>query len=509
MRKNLRDRAVLHAALLTLSILFLQPLHAQRFDEVMRRNPWNASLNRAGLRSDTLEYSYAEVWGTLERGGLMNHSMSNKCFDVGGKTESIRHFKRLSFAGGFSYDYFSGSDMWGSMFTTAGSWPIDLYEYTPGRKIRERYAFEGDLSVDMDKNWRAGIGIDFSAGNYAKRKDLRHKNTSLDFAIAPAVQWHKGRWAVGLNYLFEKHTENVEAEEVGSTPDSYKAFLDKGLYYGVEQLWTSGDLHLDESGISSFPIQKMLHGAGLQFQYGKFFGEFRYRHTAGDTGEKGTVWHEFSGNDLAGEIRWHHIHEQGDTDIVRFSVDWQELRNQEVILTTTTEGGVTTSTAYGSVPIMERRQLRTLLTAESRRGNQLFEYGIEYSLLREQSSLLYPHIKGQTLRQWHLYVSNRISWRIVELSLGVHYRWGNQCSWEHQESQLIPESPYPMQQSELFDWETDYLTARRLGVDAALRFHLGKGFYTDLTAYWEHGFNLEVVPQPNRIIATLAFGYRW
>ena len=505
----MRRETILSILLLLVGTLAPEGVKAQRFEEVMGRNPWNASLNRAGLRCDTTEYSYAELWGSLERGGLMNHSSTDKGFDAGGRTESIRHFKRLSFAGNFSYDYFTGSQMWGSMFTTPGSWPIDLYEYTPGRKIRERYAFEGDLSADLGRDWRLGIGIDFMAGNYAKRKDLRHKNTTLDFEIAPAVQWHKGRWAVGAVYLFEKHTEHIEAEEIGSTPDSYKAFLDKGLYYGVEQLWTSGDLHLNDSGIGAFPIQKSLHGAGVQLQYGELFGEIGYRHTSGDTGEKGSLWHEFEGDHLSGVISWHHHTRSGGLHILRGGIDWQRLSNHEVILTTTTEGGVTIATIYGSVPILEQRTLRTRLGYEWQQGGSYFEAGAEYTLRREQSSLLYPQIKGQSLRQWHLFLRERYSWRPAELTLGLHLHRGSHSEWENAESNLNPESPYPQQQQELFAWENDYLMACRLGVEVALRIHLGKGFYSDLSAHWEHGFNLSVVPQPNRITATLAFGYRW
>lgn len=495
--------------LLTIATLTTTPLRAQRFDEVLRRNPWNESLNRAGLRSDTLAYSYAEVWGKLEEGGLMNHSSAKSGYELGGRTESILHFKRISFAGGFSYDHFSGADMWGSMFTRAGAWPLDLYEYTPGRKIRERYTVRGEIAAEMSESWRLGLGADFMAGNYAKRKDLRHKNTTLDFAIRPAVQWHSGRWAVGAVYLYEKHTERIEAEEIGSTPDSYKAFLDKGLYYGVEQLWTSSDLHLDESGIGAFPIQKQQHGAALELQYGNLFGEVRYRHTAGDTGEKGSIWHEFEGNELSGLVRWQHRASSESLHLLQGEIHWQELKNNEMILTTVTEGGVTISTLYGAVPIAEQRLLRTLIGYEWQHGASLLKAGAEFNLRREGSSLLYPLLKGQSLRQWHLYATGRYAWRVAELTLGAYYRWGSHSEWESAESDLQPESPYPLQQSELFAWENEYLTARRLGLHLAVRFNLGKGFYADLAACWEHGFGLEFVPQPNRITTTLSAGYRW
>lgn len=501
----------MRALLLSLSLLLaaLQPLSAQRFEEVMARNGWNESQNRAGLRGDTLQYSYAEVWGGLQRGGLMNHSSTDEGYTLGVKTESVRHFKRLSFSGSFSYDHLTGRRMWGSMFSNPGFWPIDIYEYTPGTKIRERYAFDGALSADLGTAWRVGLDVDFMAGNYAKRKDLRHKNTSLDLAVTPALQWHHEQWAIGANYRFEKHSERLEAEEIGSTPDSYRAFLDKGLYYGVESLWTSGDLHLDDSGISAFPIRKTLHGGALQLQYKELFGELSYLYTRGETGEKGARWHEFEGNRITGQLRWQHAGNQGGLHILRGRVDWQEQQSREVILSTTTTGGVTTTTAYGSVPMALQRTLRSEIAWEWQRGTSHLEAGARYALQREQSSLLYPQLRSQSLRQWQLYAEGRWGLKWVEFTLGVDFSRGSHAEWESTVAGQMPESPYPAQQSELFQWENEYLTAPQLGAVLGLRFLFGRGFYADLMARYRHGFGLEAIPQPNRVEAQVALGYRW
>ncbi len=492
------------------------PLSAQRFEEIRALNPWNEGINRAGLRNDHYSFSYAEVWGGMQQGGLTDHSRSKESYTAGLHTESIRHFEKISYMGRFAFDYFDGAAMSGSMCLRPGYWPVDIYEYTPGRKVRENYAFEGGLSAELGGAWRGGLWVDFAANNYAKRKDLRHKNTALDLAAAPSIQWHCGAWSLGAAYRYEKHSEYIEAEEIGSTPDSYNAFFDKGLYYGVEALWTSNEIHLDESGVSAFPIKKQLHGGAVQLQYGKrisapgeFFLEAEYRHTKGDTGEKGVTWHQFSGDDLTGRMRWQRISHGGALHRIAGEISWEQLFNREVILSTETSGGVTISTTYGSVPIYEVRQLRSHLSYTWQRVASRIEVGAEYLLQRKQSSLLYPLLRQQALQQWQIRAEGRWAVGKVEMTLGAWTSWGDLSTQEVAESDLLPESPYPTQQLTYLNWQNEYLTATRLGARLGVRVSIYKGLYADLTGRYEHGFRLRQIPQPNRIEVLLSIGYRW
>ncbi len=483
--------------------------HGQEYDELYGRNPWNGGINRAGLRQDSLSLSYAEVWGGLERGGMTNHSASEESYTLGVRTESMRHFERLSFAGGFSFDYFDGRDMWGSMSMRPGYWPVDIYEYTPGRKVRERYAFEGGLSADFTTSWRGGLWVDFMAGNYAKRKDLRHKNTTMDFAIAPSVQWHRGKAAIGVAYLYEKHSERIEGEEIGSTPDSYLAFLDKGLFYGVEKLWTSNEIHLDEAGISAFAIKKQLHGAALDIELGEWYAEVRYRHTTGESGEKGSLWHQFSGDDLRGRARWQHTTARGDLHRVEGVLDWEGLDNREVILSTETQGGVTIATIYGSRPIYEVRRMNSSLYYGWWRGASFLKAGGRLLRQREGSSLLYPLSRSRTLRRQELFMEGCWATRVVELSAGAEVGWGSFDEEQQEGSGTLPTTPYPKRQQELCDWQNAYLTSLQAGAKLALRVWIHKGFYADLEARYAHAFEAASLPQPNRIEVRLAVGCRW
>ena len=55
----------------------------------------------------------------------------------------------------------------------------------------------------------------------------------------------------------------------------------------------------------------------------------------------------------------------------------------------------------------------------------------------------------------------------------------------------------------------EYRTATRIGCLLGLRVNIAKGFYADASARYEHGFDLKYIPQPNRVEAVLALGYKW
>ena len=234
-----------------LAVLSLGRVAAQeRFDRVERRNPWNGGVMSAGIRQDTVSRSFAEVYFVKENGGMTDPSASDDSWNAGARTASIRHLNKISFAGGFSYDYFDGRNMCGSIFTLPGLYPVDIVEFTPGRKVRETYAFEGALSAVLGERWTGGLHVGFAARNYAKRKDLRHKNTRLDFEFAPSAMYRAGRFAVSAAYIVGVDRERVEAEEIGVSAESYMAFFDRGLRYGSLQLWESNDLHLSTAGVT-------------------------------------------------------------------------------------------------------------------------------------------------------------------------------------------------------------------------------------------------------------------
>ena len=66
-----------------------------------------------------------------------------KSWNAGAIAKSITHLKGYSLTGSFSFDHTSGKDMSGSMFIHPGFYPVDLLEFTPGRKDLQTLRFHG------------------------------------------------------------------------------------------------------------------------------------------------------------------------------------------------------------------------------------------------------------------------------------------------------------------------------------------------------------------------------
>lgn len=254
---------------------------------------------------DSISSSYAELYGKNNHGDFHHSYEAEKSWNAGAIAKSITHLKGYSLTGSFSFDHTSGKDMSGSMFIQPGFYPVDILEFTPGRKDLQRYAFMGGIASDIAPNWRLGGKIDFAASNYSKRKDLRHTNYRLDLKVAPSVMYHSGDLAIGFSYMFSKNSESVKAEVIGTTENSYNAFLDKGLMYGAYEAWDGSGIHLSESGINGFPIKELSNGGALQLQWKRFYGDIEYTYSSGSAGERDAIWFKFPTHRIASHLSYH------------------------------------------------------------------------------------------------------------------------------------------------------------------------------------------------------------
>ncbi len=478
----------------------------ERFDDLVRRNPWNGGVNAAGVRQDTVSRSYAEVHFTKENGGWTDHSGSDDSWNAGAETKSVRHFEKVSFFGRFAYDYFDGRNMCGSMLSRPGYYPVDILEFTPGRKVCETYAFTGGIAARLGRRWTGGLRADFEAGNYAKRRDLRHKNMSLDFEIAPGVMYRAGRFAAGAAYIFSKNSDKVEAEQIGKKGDSYYAFFDKGLYYGTQELWDGSNIHLAESGIDGFPMKETGHGASAQVQFGPLYVEATYRRTDGDTGEKDLTWHAFGGNRYSARAVLS-LRSAAYGHFVRLDFDWREQDLREMLVGKENINGVTVNKVYGSTPVSGRKNAEAGGEYEIASERFHFRAGGRYSQTGRRSTLMYPYTREQKLHFAECFARGRRGFGRFELTAGVNCRWGG---FSERSTTLAggDTGDYPLQLTAYYDREAEYLTATRLGAELAVRCNI-KRFYIDLSGRYEHGFGIRYAPGAERGAATIGVGYNF
>lgn len=478
------------------------------YKRLLRRNPWHNSANVAGIRQDTMSGAYAEVYGKYSFGGFRESWQASRTWSAGAMTESIRHFDRFSLKGSFSFDQTEGYGMCGSMFSVPGYYPLDILEFTPGRKTRQTYAFDGGISTDISEHWRIGAKMDFAASNLAKRKDLRHTNWKLDMTVAPGLMYHGDAVSAGISYILGKNSETVNAEQVGTAESSYFAFIDKGMMYGTYAVWSGSGIHLSEAGVSGFPVKEIKNGASLQFEASGFFADLRYIHSSGTAGEKEYIWFRFPGNE-AGLFAGYRTRRDGSGHTATLSLDWKRQMTHENVLEKVSGNGVASVVCHGSNIIAGRETWR--LSPEYGYASDIWEIRASAELSRSNSlsSQMYPYIYTQALTAFSVDVSGLVRVWKFDVGLGCGYA-GGILSEDGRSSSVdsgVQTSPFRLQ--DWYELQAEYMTASRINAGLCCRCSFWKGLYCRLRADWTHAFGLTHIAGNDRLCLNIGLGYEF
>lgn len=251
----------------------------RNYQFVKRADAWLNSQNAAGLtRLCSPSISEAELSLTKSKGGLVDWCQSP---DILQATANVESFTRISqrtvVFGSMTYDNFSGSDMAGSAFTSLTSHLLPLTSHKPfdivedslvntGTKHRDTYQLTGAVGVDVWRGLAAGIRLDYTAANYAKYKDLRHKSKLMDMQFTAGILLPLTSYllplSLGVNYLYRRTTESLVFSLYGREDKVYKSLIDYGAFMGrVEQFGSSG--YTDKG--QEMPLVDDYNGVGLQF----------------------------------------------------------------------------------------------------------------------------------------------------------------------------------------------------------------------------------------------------
>lgn len=490
------------------SMLLLCGLTAsgQRYERVVKDNFWNASGNVTGIRQDSVSRSYAEAYGQYEDGDFRDTWQASKGWSAGAATASIRHLERISLKGSFSFEQIEGYGMCGSMFIDPGFYPVDVLEFTPGRKTLQRYTFDGGFSYDVSENWRIGAAMDFESANMAKRKDLRHTNWKLDMSIAPGIMYHSGDFAIGADYRFRKTSESIKAEQVGTAESSYYAFLDKGLMYGVYSVWSGSGLHLSEAGVNGFPIKDFSNGAALQIEWKGLFAEVEFLHSQGTIGEKEYIWFRFPGNETNSLIGYR-FQDRKVRHYATVGFGWKNLELKESILEKVSENGVTTVYNHGANRILSKETIS--LAPEYGFVSRMLELSIGTDIVWRSglSSQMYPYAHTQNITSWSSDIEALLHIGSFDIGAGIGFGGGSL----NEEATLVAEgSGVQSTPFRLEDWyarQMEYITATRSEASLSLRYNFRKGIYLQAEGFWIHGFALPQTIGSDRLATTLRIGY--
>ena len=152
------------------------------------------------------------------------------------EAESRRKLEKVSLYGrfGYSYDYGRGSTWrgWIDPYET----PFMVADSVPGALSLERYSLEAGAGLPLGGGWAAGLDVAYDVALMAKHKDLRSKNTAMNFRVAPGVSWQGDRVGLGLDAGYERNTERVEYIQISENVehvlfDLYGVWLYHGSGY--------------------------------------------------------------------------------------------------------------------------------------------------------------------------------------------------------------------------------------------------------------------------------------
>lgn len=494
-------RNILLLCLISCSI----PLTARTYEDIARRSFWQDSRNVAGIRLDSLSRSYAEIYGRYEEGGFMATWDAPRGWKAGARTGSVIHLDRMSLTGSFSFDQTEGYGMCGSMFVKPGYFPIDVMEFTPGRKTLQRYAFEGGIAYDLGNSWSIGARMDFESSNLAKRKDLRYTDWRLDMNVAPSIIYRNGGWAFGFSPVFRKVSETIGAQQIGTTESSYYAFLDKGLMFGTYQVWTGSGVHLEEAGVNGLPVREYSYGGALQARYQDIYADLEFMYDYGKAGEKEYIWFEFPGMHMASDVRYIH-YGNGREHHFRLHFEWKRQDMDENVLERVSENGITDIVNHGSNRILCRQTWS--LSPEYEYVSENLEISSSLGLDRYAglSSQVYPYINTLSHTDLSAQVKSLVRLGSLDIRAGLRASKGM-----HEEgSRTAGKNDALTEPFRLQDWhdrQVEYISAFRTGLGLSFRYNFDKGIYIDASGSWIHGYGTVLLDSSNRFGAELRIGY--
>lgn len=283
---------------------------------------WLTGRNAAALtRYNQSSISVAEAYGAYQKGGFVNYDGAPRQLQAGASVESFyRISQRIVMSGMMSYDNVTGRDMTGSAFVNTTRLPFDITENTlenAGKKHRDTYRLSGGMGVELWKGVSVGAKADFTAANYAKYKDLRHKTKLMDLDVTAGVYAPIGRYVgVGANYEYRRSTQTVRFSTYAGSAQDYESFVNYGPWIGeVVQFGNDG---MTNSSLE-MPLVSEYQGFGVQVEVrpsrvATWYNEFNMAYRDGYYGRKSPYTITYTG---------HSSHLYG----YRTRLQWRERRN--------------------------------------------------------------------------------------------------------------------------------------------------------------------------------------
>jgi len=303
-------------------------------DYLLKNNFWLQGNNAAGLvfNNKALEQvgDYSQIDGTIahSEGPFRNlyTSASEQQYKL--NTFSYMKFDKIYLYGNFTYDYnFRKEVKWHGLLNPASS-PFMLADSIPGNQATERFSFDAGIALSLNKYFSAGVYVNYTVASLAKHKDMRNRNTYMNFLIRPGIAFRSPYWNLGANFIYERTTEKIEYTQY-ETSTSKTLFSLSGLWFYTYKVVTSDNRrNLDDKLGGSFQLEFISDDF-------KFYNEFTGSYREGTCSETGFNNQQY-----------------GDTEITAFRYDGKLSFAKQLYLA----GYIELSSMLGYKPIQRSRR---------------------------------------------------------------------------------------------------------------------------------------------------------
>ncbi len=281
------------------------PVMAQRdFVLTEQRNAWLTSGNAAALvtlHDSTI--AHASI-GYSHTGGALRSLSEGRRVDA--LSADVRSYYRLSpklvAYGSMTYGYSNATQANGSMFfPTQELMPFDLVDNSSdnaGDKRMETFRINGAIGWTAWRNLSVGAKVDYTAGTYAKHRDLRHSNTLMNLdARLNAFLSLPCNSGIGAGFVYRRRTETMQFKTYGTTDRIYTTLIDYANGYGETEMFGT-DGFTDDS--RELPLLSNYVGFTAQGAWCRLFADMTYTHRTGYYGRQSqyTASHEQHRGDM-------------------------------------------------------------------------------------------------------------------------------------------------------------------------------------------------------------------
>ena len=460
------------------------------FDFVRQQNIWLHQHNASGLTIyNRKSISTGEVGFQYGKGGLIDYYQSPSTFQVSANVESFyRLNKRTVVYGKMEYDNYTGKEMAGSAWIDPTRRPFDITEDSLtniGKKHRDTYQLIGAFGIDLYKGFSLGARLDYTAANYAKYKDLRHKNSLMDMTVTVGLMAPVGNFMkIGANYYYHRNTESLKFSEYGKTERTYKSLINYGVFIGdIEQFSNSG---LTDKN-NEFPILDQSHGADVQlsFQFGNFsfFNNMLFAHQQGYYGKDSPYTiiftrHHSNIYKYDGQLAWQ---QNRNLHQLNVSLEVENLVNEKQSYRSITEETGTSYYEYYD-PIKTANKLwantRVAYSGYYNINGDLptttLQLGVDL-MRRKQTAYYYPYFRRQELRSTEIFMQAShnfpIGKQLLTVSLGGS--WLNGSGNPFEDGTFITPSDKQTGMNTMIPYlyrNYDYLTASRYSLNGSVKY---------------------------------------